>query len=132
MKVEASSSSTDSAIISARSDNQIHLPPKYCKYKESFSDIYKFSPTKSSNDEIISDNSLNDEAHTNWYRDPQIRPRTMSECADSVASYSLQHGTPSASANSLCSPSMSFLSRQNALDSEEYIADVYCDPETRV
>lgn len=63
------------------------------------------------------------------------RPRTMSECTDSSLSLLGSNfkliNTSNVSLHSKGSQSSCHLSRQDALESEEYLPDVYCDPSNK-
>lgn len=63
------------------------------------------------------------------------RPRTMSECTDSSLSLLGTNfktiNTSNVSLHSKGSQSSCHLSRQDALDTDEYLTDVYCDPSNR-
>ncbi|KAK4875156.1 hypothetical protein RN001_011578 [Aquatica leii] len=127
-----SSSTPDSA---PPSESNIQVAIRYCsQFKKNLSGLYEFSPTKEG---AVSDSSLNDnDPRTSWYTESLGRSRTMSECADSLAAYTFEPGARSLTISNISlfksSQSLNGLHRQDALDSEENIADVYCDPETRV
>lgn len=138
----SSGSTSHSDPLSPTNESHVHVAKKYLKKlkrsDQNLVDMYEFSPTKSSNDDVISDASLFDESTDhNWFDVPQERCRTMSECVDSSVSHALEPGSLSITASNISlynkySQSCGHLYRQDALDSDENIADIYCDPETRV
>ncbi|KAF5273996.1 hypothetical protein FQA39_LY01111 [Lamprigera yunnana] len=133
---ETSSSTPDSAPLSSHSESHLQLAIKYCnQFKQNLVGLYEVSPTNSA--ETGSGMSLNDnELNSSWCKEVLGRSRTMSECADSLAAYTFGHGARSQTTSNISlfksSQSLNSLHRQDALESEENIADVYCDPETRV
>lgn len=144
-KQENSTSSTsNSGFISpvAMEHDFVKISPKYVrkvkKRRDNLVDFDEISPTKSLNDEAVTDTSLNEEEpSTSGFNIPQGRSRTMSECADSAVSYLLEHSTRSLTASNVSlfsknSQSCYHLHRQDGIDSDENIPDIYCDPETRV
>ncbi|KAF5290012.1 hypothetical protein FQR65_LT11678 [Abscondita terminalis] len=129
-----SSSTPESA---PHSESRVQITNKYCvPFIKNASGSYEFNLVNEGT-RTISDTSIDENfPRTSWYNESQGRSRTMSECADSSAGYVFEPGSRSLTISNVSlfksSQSLNALHRQDALDSEENIPDIYCDPETRV
>lgn len=136
LEVKSSSSSFPLSPISQKSLSPEKPLTKYTRSEQNLTDTTDISPSAAFSDSNI----FIDPQYTGGGKSCIISPenyperrRTMSE--DTSASISLylgsvEHSNSNYSIHS-CSQSSGHLSRQNALDSEENLTDIYCEPGSR-
>ncbi|KAG5884855.1 hypothetical protein JTB14_036089 [Gonioctena quinquepunctata] len=98
---------------------------KYTRSELNLTDTTEMSPTM-----LLSDNVFVDESCGDYPEHPGERRRTMSDdISSSVLGYMGSFGRSNSNFSvHSCSQSSGRLSRQDALDSEDNLTDIYCDP----